>query len=129
MLDSSTIASFFDGQIHLDDIKVEDWDKTGDGQLTIYDSPFVFGSKGAKLWWKKVFEPHCYGQEIPAETKAKYGDKVIGMLDGGPLVPGEAGQGQKDFVFLCMKLKVCEGLDVTSARKIASKYLQNRYGG
>lgn len=98
-----------------------------DGVITWADCPFELGSAAAKKWWVTVVQPHTEASITPA-IKAKYGAKVVGVFNGKPLVPGEAGPGQGDFDFLVNKLVVTQGVDPSIARKIAAKVNHNLYG-
>jgi hypothetical protein len=130
MLDASAIAAFFDGHLHLDSIKLTDWDKNGDGIIDAMDCPYIHGTTGAKVWWAKVFRPYCESQITP-EMKTQYGSKVVGVFDGHPLVPGERGtqaEPQGDFAYLAMKIKVTEGFTLDAAKRIATHAMKLRYG-
>lgn len=123
------IADALDGDGNVDTkVDLEKFDLDGDGDIDANDCPFPGGSAEAKLWWRNILEP-TLGQDIPPEIKAKYGDKVVGMYQGKPLVPGEAGPGQGDFQLLVDKIKVTQGLSHGSAVKIAAKVKYRMYGG
>lgn len=104
------------------------FDFDGDKDIDIDDCPFEYGSAEAKLWWRNVLESHAQSQITP-ELSAKFGDKIVGVYHGKPLIPGEAGQGQGDFEFLVDKIRVTQGLDYVSAAKIAGKIKFTKYGG
>lgn len=106
-------------------------DVNHDGQVDFADlkaAKIKPGSPEAREWWERV-EKHATNTRIPAEVKAKYGSKVIGMYKGKPLVPGEAGKGQGDFEFMVDKLKATRGMSDESARNVAGKIRWKLYGG
>jgi len=105
----------------------ENFDLNGDGDISADDCPFPGGTAEAKLWWRNIMEPWVQSQ-IGTEHTEQYGDSVVGVYKGKPLVPGEAGAGQGDFQFLVDKIRVTEGLSYSSAVKIAGKVKAVRYG-
>ena len=115
------IADSLDGDGRVDfDNDMERFDFNGDGEITINDCPYDYGSAEAKLWWRNVLEPFAQSN-ISSEHTEQYGDRVVGAYKGKPLVPGEAGAGQGDFQFLVDKIRVTQGMDYGSATKIAGK--------
>ena len=106
---------------------LEDLDYDRNGTLDADDCPFPGGSAEAKLWWRNVMEPYTQSQLQP-EWVEQYGDNVVGGYKGKPLVPGEAGSGQGDFIFLVDKIRITQGLSYQSAVKIAGKIKVSRYG-
>lgn len=109
------------------DVDHDKFDLDGDGDIDADDCPFPDGSAEAKLWWRNVMEPSAK-HSIPDEFRAKYGDSVVGVYKGKPLVPGQAGPGQGDFQFLVDKIRTTQGLSYQSAVKIAGKIKFNMYG-
>lgn len=123
------IADALDGDGNVDTkTEMEKFDLTGDGRIDASDCPFPGGSVEAKLWWRNILEPSIT-QDIPDELTEKYGDRIVGVYKGKPLVPGEAGPGQGDFQLLIDKIKITQGLSHTSAVKIAAKVKHMMYGG
>jgi hypothetical protein len=116
-----------DGDVDFDKDFTE-LDTNEDGDITMDDCPFEHGSERAKLWWKKVQAPYVKTQ-VTEDLATKYGDKVVGVYKGKPLVPGEAGRGQGDFGYLVDKLQVTRGLTPGAATKIAGKIKWTMYGG
>jgi hypothetical protein len=104
------------------------YDLNSDGEITADDNPFMPGSPEAKLWWRNILEPYAQSQITP-ELQDQYGDRIVGVYKGKPLVPGEAGAGQGDFAFLVDKIRVTKGLEYLSAVKIAGKIKALKYGG
>ena len=103
------------------------FDLNGDGDIDASDCPFPGGSTEAKLWWRNIMEPWVQSK-IGPEHVEQYGDSVVGVYKGKPLVPGEAGPGQGDFKFLVDKIRTIEGLSYNSAVKIAGKVKFRMYG-
>jgi len=128
MIDLTFIADALDGDGNAEDVDMDRFDLDGDGQITANDCPFPAGSAEAKLWFRNILEPSIT-QNIPQEFTDKYGDSVVGVYKGKPLVPGEAGSGQGDFQFLVDKIKITQGLSHMSAVKIAGKVKFMMYGG
>lgn len=122
------IADSLDGAKINWKVDLNKFDMDGDGDLDADDCPFQYGSPEAKLWWKNILEPNVESQVTP-ELKAKYGDDLVGMYHGKPLIPGVAGPGQGDFNFLVDKIRITQGLDFVSATKIAGKVNFAKYGG
>lgn len=86
----------------------------------------VPGSEGAKSWWATEVDGKLTNG-ITAEMKAQHGDKVVGVYDGKPLVPGEAGKGQGDFNYVKDKIMITQGVDADVARQIAAKSYQTKF--
>lgn len=129
MIDLTFIADALDGGGNVgsqDNLDRFDLDK--DGDIDAYDCPFPGGSCEAKLWWRNVMEPSI-GQDIPPEIQERYGNEVVGMYNGKPLIPGFIEPGQGDFQFLVDKIKVTQGLSHSSAVKVASKVKHLMFGG
>jgi len=127
MMPLDFIADALNGDGNVDEIDMDRFDLDGDGSITANDCPFPGGSAEAKLWFRNILEPSVT-QDIPDEFTEKYGDKVVGVYKGKPLVPGEAGPGQGDFQFLVDKIKITQGLSHASAVKIAAKVKFSLYG-
>lgn len=121
------IVDALDGDGNVDfKADMDRFDLNGDGEITIRDCPFGYGSPEAKLWWKNIMEPYVE-QQITTEQTEQYGDRVVGAYKGRPLVPGEAGAGQGDFDFLVDKIQVTKGLSRNSAYNIAGKVKRMLY--
>lgn len=71
-------------------------------------------------------DPHV--MPATAKMKALYGKKVIGSFKGKPIVPGVAGKGQGDFDLMVHKMVTHKGMSEASAKKIAGRAYQNKYG-
>jgi len=128
LIDLSWLDGFLTGDAKPDfGIDMDNLDNNHDGIISADDCPYEHGGLKAKLWWKKVLESYAK-ENITEEMREQYGDKVVGNYKGKPLVPGEKGVGQGDFIFHKDKLMVCEGLSETSAKKIAGKISWGKYG-
>jgi hypothetical protein len=110
------------------DESFDELDTNSDGTISAEDCPYQYGSPKAKLWWKKIQEPFVKTQTT-TDMKVKYGDRVVGAYKGKPLVPGEAGRGQGDFLFLTDKLRVTRGFSLSQAQNVAGRINTNLYGG
>ena len=128
MADLSFIADALDGDGNIDfSMDLDRFDFNGDGEITIADCPYEYGSPEAKLWWSNIMVPWVKSQITDVHTE-QYGDSVVGVYQGKPLVPGEIGPGQGDMQFLIDKIRVTKGLSYNSARNIAGKIKANIYG-
>ena len=119
------IADSLDGDGNLEDISKYDFN--GDSIITAEDCPYSYGSPAAKLWWKNILEPYTQNA-VTEDYVEKYGDHIIGVYKGKPLIPGESGAGQGDFDYLVDKIRITQGLDYQSATKIAGKIQLMRFG-
>lgn len=115
-----------DGNIDLN-ADLDQFDLNQNGIIDADDCPFPDGSIEAKLWWRNIMEPSVQ-QNIPQEMIDQYGDSVVGVYKGKPLVPGNIGPGQGDMDFLIDKIRVVHGLSYLSAKKVAWKVFSYKYG-
>ncbi len=79
----------------------------------------VPGSQEAKTWWIEHVETPSKAAITP-ELKAKWGDKLTGMYEGKPLIPGP-GADHGDMNYLVDKLIITQGLSPEVATKIVAK--------
>jgi len=85
------------------------------------------GSLEAKKVWAKI-DADAHSEDAIAKAQKLAGKKAVGMYQGKPLVPGEAGAGQGDFQFLVHKLMATKGYSLEAATKIAGKIAHAKYG-
>ncbi len=91
--------------------------------------PHPLGSAEAKLWWKGI-ENKAHAGITPA-MKAKYGDKVVGVYQGKPLVPGSKGtveEPQGDMDMMVDRIRVEQGMDHQTAISMAKQIRALKYG-
>ena len=128
LIDVSWFDNIFTGDQDVDiNGHFDQLDINGDGDLTAADCPYQYGTYKARMWWNNIIEPYAKSQ-INDDMVNHYGDKVVGVYNGKPLVPGEAGPGQGDFDFMVDKLQVTRGLSINSAVRIAAKAKLGLYG-
>jgi hypothetical protein len=85
------------------------------------------GSPEAKKLWEKI-DADAHSEDAVAKAQKLAGKKAVGMYEGKPLVPGEAGANQGDFKFLVDKLIATKGFSPEVAGKIAAKVKIAKYG-
>lgn len=106
-------------------------DSNGDGYLDAISglpSGITPGSEQAKKLWQQI-DADAHSEANIAKAKTISGcENARGLFMGKALVPGP-GANQGDFDYLVAKLHLVNGIDLTTAKKIAASVKNRLYGG